>query len=363
MAHAAASQIHEAPARGAGIKMRAEGLGKQYGATVALHPIDLELRTGELLTLLGPSGSGKTTLLQIVCGLVAPTSGRLYIDGADRTHAPVHQRDIGVVFQNYALFPHLTVYENIAFPLQMRGLDVAAMRGRIGEALEMVNMQALLDRYPRELSGGQQQRVALARCLVYRPSLILMDESLSALDRKLREAMQVEIRRIHRETGSTIVFVTHDQEEALALSDRVCLMNAGHIEQIGTPEDIYERPRTAFVADFIGISNRLCGKVDGMRRLATADGTIPLSAARPVPAGEAVIVIRPEHIRLAGPGEGHVQGEVIERIYGGSESRLLVRLRSGTVVTVLQPPRGGRCALGDTVWLYWHADDACLLEH
>ncbi len=344
-----------------GIKMRAEGLSKHYGDTVALHPTDLELHSGELLTLLGPSGSGKTTLLQLISGLVPPTSGKLYIDGLDRTHAPVHQRDIGVVFQNYALFPHLTVYENIAFPLQMRGIDAASMRVQIGDALEMVNMETLLDRYPRELSGGQQQRVALARCLVYRPSLILMDESLSALDRKLRENMQVEIKRIHRETGSTIIFVTHDQEEALALSDRVCLMSTGRIEQIGTPEDIYERPRTTFVADFIGISNKLHGTIAD-NCLATADGRIPLAPPASV-SGEATLIVRPEHVRLADPGQGLVHGQVIERIYGGSGSRVMVRLNSGAVMTVLQAPRGAQCVIGDTVSLAWQAEDARLIQH
>jgi putative spermidine/putrescine transport system ATP-binding protein len=343
------------------VKMRAEGLSKHYGDTVALHPIDLELRAGELLTLLGPSGSGKTTLLQIISGLVPPTSGRLYIDGADRTHSPVHQRDIGVVFQNYALFPHLTVYENIAFPLQMRGIDASSMRTQIGNALEMVNMETLLDRYPRELSGGQQQRVALARCLIYRPSLILMDESLSALDRKLRENMQVEIKRIHRETGSTIIFVTHDQEEALALSDRVCLLSTGRIEQIGTPEDIYERPRTTFVADFIGISNKLRGTVAG-DCLATPDGSIPLPAGTAT--GEVTLVVRPEHVRLADAGEGLVQGRVIERIYGGAGSRVMVRLASGAVMTVLQPPRGTPAEIADEMeaWVEAGACDGFMLS-
>jgi putative spermidine/putrescine transport system ATP-binding protein len=366
MAHPAsyADPMLDTPVQPAPLKMRTEGLSKHYGATVAIHPIDLEVRSGELLTLLGPSGSGKTTLLQIICGLVAPTAGKLFIDSVDRTRTLVHQRDIGVVFQNYALFPHLNVFENIAFPLQMRRVDSAAIRRKVMHALEMVGLATFAERFPRELSGGQQQRVALARCLVYQPSLLLMDESLSALDRKLRESMQVEIKRIHRETGSTIIFVTHDQEEALALSDRVCLMNAGRIEQLDTPEAIYERPRTSFVADFIGISNKLRGKPAPDHRLATLDGSIPLPPGSVVRQGatEALIVIRPEHIRIGDADCGHVNGQVIERIYGGSETRLLVRLQSGAVITVLQPAGTEIHAIGGVVSLSWKAEHSRLLD-
>jgi putative spermidine/putrescine transport system ATP-binding protein len=358
-----ADDVLSAPARSMPVKMRTEGLSKYYGITPALHPIDLEVHSGELLTLLGPSGSGKTTLLQIICGLVKPTAGKLFIDAIERTHALAHQRDIGVVFQNYALFPHLNVFENIAFPLQMRRVDGPSIRSKVMHALEMVGLATFSGRFPRELSGGQQQRVALARCLVYQPSLLLMDESLSALDRKLRESMQIEIKRIHRETGSTIIFVTHDQEEALALSDRVCLMNAGRIEQIGTPEDIYERPRTTFVADFIGISNKLRGRITPESRLATPDGAIPLPPGCAVHAGvtEATIIVRPEHIRIATEG-GYLSGHVVERIYGGSETRLLVRLASGAVMTVRQPAGSPSREVGAIVSLHWLESDSLLLD-
>lgn len=345
------------------VKMRTVGLSKAYGSTTALHPVDLEVRAGELMTLLGPSGSGKTTLLQIICGLVEPSSGELYIDSVNRTSAPAHQRDVGVVFQNYALFPHLTVFENIAFPLQMRRTSRSAMQAKVTRALEMVGLEKFAKRFPKELSGGQQQRVALARCLVYEPSLVLMDESLSALDRKLRESMQIEIKRIHRETGATIIFVTHDQEEALALSDRVCLMNAGRIEQIGTPLDIYERPQTTFVADFIGISNKIRGRVTNDGWLLSADGRVP------VPSGDrlhrslddATIVIRPEHIDLV-DHDGFLTGEVVEQIYAGSETRLLVKLASGTVMTVRQTAGSGRRQVGEFVSLKWHEANSRLLE-
>lgn len=352
-------------APGAAIKMRAEGLSKHYGEVVALHPTDLSVKAGEILTLLGPSGSGKTTLLQIICGLVEPTAGKLFIDTQDRTKALVHERGIGVVFQNYALFPHLNVFENIAFPLQMRRMPASDVKRRVMHALEMVRLATFGERFPRELSGGQQQRVALARCLVYEPSLLLMDESLSALDRKLRENMQVEIKRIHRETGATIIFVTHDQEEALALSDRVCLMNAGRIEQIGTPQEIYETPSTSFVADFIGVSNKLRGKPDRNGSLVTTDGNIPLPADAASMAAanepEAMLIVRPEHIRIDEPGGGFVDGQVVESIYGGSQTRLLIQLQSGAVLAAIQHAGTGSRVIGDRVSLHWQPAHSLLL--
>jgi putative spermidine/putrescine transport system ATP-binding protein len=348
------------------VKMRADGLSKIYGSTTALTPINLDVHTGELLTLLGPSGSGKTTLLQIICGLTQPSAGRLFIDGHDRTGSPAHERDIGVVFQSYALFPHLTVFENISFPLQMRRIDKAAIKQKIRNALEMVGLDAFGDRFPRELSGGQQQRVALARCLVYQPSLLLMDESLSALDRKLRENMQIEIKRLHRELGSTIIFVTHDQEEALALSDRICLMNDGRIEQLGAPEEIYERPLSSFVADFIGISNIFRGKVTADRCLDTPDGMLPIPArgqGHGVVSKDSALVIRPEHIRIMEGAGAYLSGAVSEFIYGGAETRLLVRLNSGAIVVIRQPAGTLRRSMGETVSLGWDVDNSRFLAH
>ncbi|MBB1652067.1 ABC transporter ATP-binding protein, partial [Delftia sp. UME58] len=242
--------------------------GKRYGDFVALAPTHLDVARGEFLTLLGPSGSGKTTLLSLIAGLAQPDEGRVLIDGADVTYGAPYERDIGMVFQNYALFPHMSIEENIAFPLKMRKVPAAEARRRAHEALEMVRLPHVASRLPRELSGGQQQRIALARCMVYRPAIILMDEPLGALDKKLRDQMQLEIKRIHRELGTTIVYVTHDQEEAMTMSDRICLMNGGAIEQLGTPADLYFRPRTLFVADFLGESNLLQGEV------ASVDGDI-----------------------------------------------------------------------------------------
>jgi putative spermidine/putrescine transport system ATP-binding protein len=353
----------EIAAQSARIKLDVRGVSKAYGASMALTPIDLKVVAGELLAVLGPSGSGKTTLLQIICGLVEPSSGRLIIDGRDETDNPADKRDVGVVFQNYALFPHLTVRENVAFPLQMRRTPAAELRGRVEAALAMVGLTDFAGRFPRDLSGGQQQRVALARCFVYRPSLILMDESLSALDKKLRDSMRIEVKRLHRETGATIVFVTHDQEEALALADRICLMNEGRIEQIGKPEDIYERPANVFVADFIGASNLLHGVVAGDNRLKTADGLLRLPDGCSAPAGrQAALVVRSEKLLLCSGDEAILSGRVEESIYAGAETRLLVRLPSGALMTVRRGAGLPRVAIGEDVFMRWDRDDARLLE-
>ena len=345
------------------IKLHAQGLSKAYGASMALQPLELKVYSGELLALLGPSGSGKTTLLQVICGLIEPTGGRLIIDGRDETDKPVNKRDIGVVFQNYALFPHLTVRENVSFPLQMRKIAAADLREKVEATLAMVGLSDFGSRFPRELSGGQQQRVALARCLVYQPSLILMDESLSALDRKLRENMQIEIKRLHRETGATIIFVTHDQEEALALADRICLMNEGRIEQLGTPEDMYEQPRSAFVADFIGISNVMRGRVQSGGMIRTDDGSLPLPDGCEARAGEdGALIVRPEKMLLCAIDEAFVSGRVEETIYAGSETKLLVRLPSGTLITVRRQAGLPGVAIGEHVSIRWDKQQARLLE-
>ncbi|WP_258052013.1 ABC transporter ATP-binding protein [Mesorhizobium sp. INR15] len=343
-------------------KLQARGIGKSYGGVVALRPLDIEVYPGELLTLLGPSGSGKTTLLQLIAGLVPPSSGTLFIDGKDQTNVPASRRGIGVVFQNYSLFPHLTVEENIAFPLQMRKVAAKDIASKTRAALEMVGLDGFGRRFSSELSGGQQQRVALARCLVYQPSILLMDESLSALDRKLRETMQIEIKRIHRETGSTIIFVTHDQEEALALSDRICLMNDGRIEQIGTPLELYEQPCSEFAADFIGLSNILRGKLTPKGTILTSDGDFPLSPGQRGAAGDAVsLIIRPEHLRVTDAGDGLLSGTLTEQVYAGSETRLLVRLSSGTMLTIRQPAGFEPRSLGNLLHIRWERQNARLV--
>jgi putative spermidine/putrescine transport system ATP-binding protein len=301
-------------------KLKVQGLAKIYGHTTALDHVDLAVRNGELLTLLGPSGSGKTTLLQLICGLQDPSAGSVLIDGKDQTYAPVNKRDIGVVFQNYALFPHMTVAENVGFALKMRGLPKAEIDAKVTKALETVGLAHASGRSPSQLSGGQQQRVALARCLVYDPAIILMDEPLGALDAKLREVMQIEIKRIHRETGATIIFVTHDQQEALALSDRICLMNNGKIAQLGTPRQMYEEPENLFVADFIGVSSIIRGTVKN-GALQTSLGALPIAGTTPADGMKGAIVVRPEVITL---GDGACEGRVRETVYGGSELRIII---------------------------------------
>jgi putative spermidine/putrescine transport system ATP-binding protein len=358
-----AKSVDDVAAPGPRVKLHVRGISKAYGSSIALQPMELSVYSGELLALLGPSGSGKTTLLQIICGLTEPSGGRLMIDGRDETDNSADKRDVGVVFQNYALFPHLTVRENVSFPLQMRRTAAGELRVKVDTTLAMVGLSGFGDRFPQELSGGQQQRVALARCLVYQPSLILMDESLSALDRKLRDNMRIEIKRLHRDTGATIVFVTHDQEEALALADRICLINEGRIEQLGTPEEIYEQPRNAFVAEFIGISNMMHGQIEAGMSIRTEDGALPLPAGCARRTGDSgVLVIRPEKIAFCSADEALVSGQVEESIYAGSETKLLVRLRSGSLMTVRRQAGLPRINIGENVSLRWDKDQARLLE-
>jgi len=312
-------------------KLAITGLSKRYGPVIALAPTDLEVAEGEFLTLLGPSGSGKTTLLSLIAGLSVPDAGRLHINGRDATYAAPHERDIGMVFQNYALFPHMTVAENIAFPLSMRRVDKATAARRALEALELVRLPKVASRYPKELSGGQQQRIALARCLVYKPSIVLMDEPLGALDKKLRDHMQLEIKRIHRDTGATIVYVTHDQEEAMTMSDRICLMNGGTIEQLGTPRDLYFAPKTLFVADFIGESNLLRGRVSAVDgagvEVTLSDGAtrVTATAHARLASGDAVrVMVRPQNIAPAANGGNTLRGRVVESMITGSLTKLYV---------------------------------------
>src|SRR5262245_48670945 len=283
-------------------------LTKRYAATTAVDAIDLEVGRGEFLTLLGPSGSGKTTTLMMVAGFTPPSGGEILVDDRPITGMAPEHRNIGVVFQNYALFPHMKVFDNVAFPLKMRGRPPAEIRAQVGRSLDMVCLTGLADRLPRQLSGGQQQRVALARALVFDPGLLLMDEPLGALDRNLREQMKLEIKRIHRDVGVTVLYVTHDQEEALTMSDRVALMNRGRIAQIGTAEDLYERPASRFVAEFIGESNLLEGRVESDDRgpVFVHHGVklcVPPGARPSPPRQTSILMVRPEKIALRPAGD------------------------------------------------------------
>jgi len=334
-------------------KLRSRGLHKSYGSSVALDTVDFDILPGEFVTLLGPSGSGKSTLLQLICGLVPPSGGQLFIDGHDRTGTPPAQRDIGVVFQNYALFPHMSVAENVAFPLRIRRCVRAETAARVRAALEMVGLAGFESRMPAALSGGQQQRVALARCLVYEPSLILMDESFSALDRNLRLVMQDEVRRIHRQTGATFIFVTHDQEEALAMSDRICLMKAGRIEQFDTPRALYERPASVFAANFLGTSTILSGTVGAGGVLATAVGDVPLPRDCTAAAGTpGAIVLRPEHLHIAPAGGRGLPGRVTDVTFAGGDQRVLF-LPHGGESLVVRAPGDSAVHIGQDAVLCW----------
>ena len=354
--------------------LKISGLSKRYGDFVALAPTNIDVAQGEFLTLLGPSGSGKTTLLSLIAGLAQPDEGQMLIDGVDATRSAPYERDIGMVFQNYALFPHMTVEDNIAFPLRMRRQEQASIGRRVAEALEMIRLPHVAKRYPRELSGGQQQRIALARCMVYRPSIILMDEPLGALDKKLRDQMQLEIKRIHRELGTTIVYVTHDQEEAMTMSDRICLKNGGRIEQLGTPADLYFRPRTLFVADFLGESNLLPGTIaqvdaDGVQVALngseiTARG---VSNGTALARGHAVrVMVRPQNLNVssAAPAPGQLSGQLIDIMITGSLTKLYLQATQQAEPIVAAFPTcqsAERYETGQTLSLHWHANDAVVI--
>jgi putative spermidine/putrescine transport system ATP-binding protein len=327
------------------------GVTKSYGGpSMALTGVDLTMKPGEFIALLGPSGCGKTTVLRTLSGLEQVTEGRILIDGEDVVDVPVNKRDIGMVFQAYSLFPHMTVLENVEFGLRMRKVDAAARDRRSKEALEMVGLGHLGERYAHQLSGGQQQRVALARALVTRPRVLLLDEPLSALDAKVRVQLRDEIRRIQTELGITTLFVTHDQEEALAVADRVAVMNSGNIEQIGTPEELYTNPATPFVANFVGLSNRIPATLTGHQ--VTVYG-VPLQLLGEAPVdGPVLAMIRPEDITITAqkPGSKGINGVVVTSSFLGSLRRTQVRLDDDTVVSVQHDVRE-RHEPGDAVSL------------
>ncbi len=325
----------------------ASGIGKEFGQFTALADITLTVARGEFLTLLGPSGSGKTTFLMVLSGFEAPTSGRLTLDGRDMTGMPAERRGFGMVFQGYALFPHMTAEENIAFPLKVQGRSGPEVRRRVAEMVEMVGLGGHGHKRPTGLSGGQQQRVALARALAYGPPVLLLDEPFSALDKNLRGQMQDEMRRLHRETGTTFVFVTHDQEEALALSSRVAIFEKGRLQQIAPPREVYERPANRFVAEFLGDINILpvrAGRVEGRAVEAAA--------------AEGDLAIRPEYMRLglAEPAAGNAIAATLRDLtYLGAETRLSLVTPGGVPLVLHQPtadlPEG--LAPGASVWATW----------
>jgi putative spermidine/putrescine transport system ATP-binding protein len=353
------------------------GLAKHYRDVVAVDGVDLEVRRGEFLTLLGPSGSGKTTTLRMIAGFTLQTAGTIEIGGVDMSRVPPYRRDVGMVFQNYALFPHMTAAQNVAFPLQMRRLARDEIRRQVAAALELVKLAGHGERYPRQLSGGQQQRVALARAVVFQPRLLLMDEPLGALDKKLREALQLEIMHISRELGATVIYVTHDQEEALVMSDRIAIFRDGRIEQMGSGEDLYDRPISLFVADFIGESNILRGKFerDGAGGWLTREawrwrvGEAAVERAALADGSAAALIVRPERLGIAGTeddavsGSNQVEATVRDVLYLGSMRKYELRLTDGQAAVVRQPVGGERgWTDGDRVRLSWAVDDAVLVD-
>jgi len=329
------------------------GVTKSYGGRRAVDDVTLEVRRGEFFSLLGPSGCGKTTLMRLVAGFEFPDSGTVLLGGRDVARVPAHKRDVNMVFQNYALFPHLDVEGNVAFGLKIAGAD--DVEGRVRRALEKVNLAGFERRATTTLSGGEQQRVALARAVVTGPRILLLDEPLAALDLKLRKGLQEELRRLQRELAITFLFVTHDQEEALAMSDRVAVMNRGRVEQVGTPEEIYERPATRFVAEFVGSGNFFEGTGDG-KVVRTRDGLAIEAAAT----GEVTLLVRPEKVRVNG-GAGF-PARVEEVLYQGSSTSII--LRAGDRRILVEDANDGAIAhvrVGETTTVSWRPEDVLVL--
>jgi len=359
-------------ARASGARLELRDLTKAFGGTVAVDRVSLDVPAGAFVSLLGPSGSGKTTTLNLIAGFLTADSGDILFDGGSVAGVSPHRRNIGMVFQSYSLFPHMTVADNVAFPLRMRTtLSREAARERVAEMLALVQLSHLAARYPRQLSGGQQQRVAMARALVSRPRLLLMDEPLGALDKKLREQMQIEIKQIHRSVGTTMVYVTHDQSEAMTMSDLVVVMHHSRIAQVGTPRSLYEEPASLFVADFLGDSNLLPGKVvslaDGHARVETADGRIIRAVPGKVdatPGRRVVVLVRPEDMSVAAdaaPDGASIGGTVTDVSYHGDCYRL--DIASGGARLHVKVPReaGAGMVPGRSVTVAWRHDAARLL--
>jgi spermidine/putrescine transport system ATP-binding protein len=344
--------------------VRLERVTKVFDDVTAVDDISLEIPRGSFFALLGPSGCGKTTTLRMIGGFEEPTAGTIYLGDRDVTGLPPYKRDVNTVFQSYALFPHLSIRDNVAFGLKRRGVKGAELEARVAEALELVALKGFERRKPRQLSGGQQQRVALARALVNRPRVLLLDEPLGALDLKLRKQMQLELKRIQNEVGITFVHVTHDQEEAMTMADAIAVMNAGRIEQLGAPTELYETPRTSFVAGFLGVSNLLRATVeaDGVVRL--SDGTVvrvPAAAGR---SGEIGVGVRPEKVQLGTRNENHLAGEVRESAYIGVSTQYIVDTRAGAISLYVQNTEAGASSVqpGDQVTLSWSPEATFVVD-
>ncbi|SFD70009.1 putative spermidine/putrescine transport system ATP-binding protein [Bosea sp. CRIB-10] len=336
-----------------------EGLGKSYGAVTAVEGLDLAVERGEFVSLLGPSGCGKTTTLQMIAGFVPVDRGRILLDGGDLAAVAPNRRGLGIVFQSYALFPHMTVAENIAFGLEMRGIARDEREKRTLEAMALVGLKGFADRYPRRMSGGQQQRVALARALVIKPALLLLDEPLSNLDAKLREEMQGELRQIQRTIGTTTILVTHDQHEAMALSDRIVLMNQGRVEQIGAPDAVYGRPSSAFVANFLGKTNMLKGQGTGTGQVSIDGFAVAVEGAG---AGPLTLAVRPERLVVMPAGTAGFGGRVKGRVFQGSYWLLSIESAAGPLIVMRGNDGTAVPVEGEAVSLSFATGDAALLK-
>ena len=342
-----------------------EHVTKRFDETTAVDDLSLEIERGSFFALLGPSGCGKTTTLRMIAGFEQPTEGQILLDGDDMAFTPPHKRNVNTVFQSYALFPHLSVYDNVAFGLKRQKRPKSEIRERVGEALELVQLRGLEKRKPAQMSGGQQQRVALARALVLKPAVLLLDEPLGALDAKLRKQLQVELKALQQQVGITFVYVTHDQEEALTMSDRIAVMSDGRVEQVGPPQEVYEEPTTTFVADFLGVSNLMTaqahGGSNGRCRVTVGEFELYAAQGETSTTGETKIVIRPERVHLEphdASGENRVPGMVERVVYLGNANQIIVGLANGDKIQALVQNTGAELTYkqGDPVRVYMPAD-------
>ncbi len=357
------------PSKGA--EVRYEAIEKRYSSTHALRPTTLDIRSGEFFSIIGPSGSGKSTLLGVTVGFIPPSGGKILIDGTDVVGVPPYRRNIGMVFQSYSLFPHMTAAGNIGFPLRMRKMPESEIRARVERVLSMVRLAGMGERQPAQLSGGQRQRVALARAAVYDPVLLLMDEPLSALDKNLREEMQNEIKQFQRQLGTTVLYVTHDQNEATYMSDRIAIMSNGTVEQVGTPVELYEKPRNKFIASFLGEANMFeVAAIDGGSGMAVTVRTVEgfrIRTTAPVPDGKGLSVcIRPEHMtleRTKTSADNCLEGQITDAMFSSGNLIYRIQLQGGATVTQKIPNVDGRFKpeKGESVTLCWSADRTLLV--
>ncbi len=346
------------------VDVRLEQVTKRFDDVVAVDGVSLEIPHGSFFALLGPSGCGKTTTLRMIGGFEEPTEGTIFLGDRDVTGLPPYKRDVNTVFQSYALFPHLSIFENVAFGLRRRGVKGQDLRKQVTRILELVQLSGFERRKPRQLSGGQQQRIALARALVNSPRVLLLDEPLGALDLKLRKEMQLFIKALQHDLGITFIHVTHDQEEAMTMADSIAVMNAGHIEQLGSPDDLYERPATPFVARFLGVSNLLEGEAEGDGIVRLSDGTIVRAPAASRRRGKVAVGIRPEKIRLGAGEENSLAGDVRERAYIGVSTQYIIDTAHGPITVYVQNTgsNAGAAQPGDQVTLSWSPEATFVVD-